>query len=86
MLRNNLPVIIISFYTDQPTWGKIIERMQLGVHVPVKKLTSAKLLDAIVYVQTDGVKRKVTAVGRQMREENGVENAVNEIERYFGEK
>jgi sterol 3beta-glucosyltransferase len=83
MLRNNLPVIIISFYTDQPTWGKIIERMNLGVHIPVKKLTSGKLLAAITYVQTDGVKKRVAVIGLQMREENGVENAVREIEKYF---
>ncbi|HEX3386913.1 MAG TPA: glycosyltransferase, partial [Mucilaginibacter sp.] len=59
MLRNNLPVIIISFYTDQPTWGKIIERMKLGVHIPVKKLNSGKLLAALKYVQADEVKRNV---------------------------
>jgi len=84
MLRNNLPVIIISFYTDQPTWGKIIEGMQLGVHIPVKKLSSDKLLAAIAYVQTEKVKRNVAVVGQQIREENGVENAVREIEAYFG--
>jgi sterol 3beta-glucosyltransferase len=83
MLRNNLPVIIISFYTDQPTWGKIIERMKLGVHIPVKKLNSGKLLAALKYVQTDEVKRNVIKIGQQIINENGLENAVNEIEKYF---
>jgi sterol 3beta-glucosyltransferase len=83
MLRNNLPVIIISFYTDQPTWGKIIERMKLGVHIPVKKINSGKLLSAIKYVQADEVKGNVAAIGQQIRNENGLENAVNEIEKYF---
>jgi sterol 3beta-glucosyltransferase len=36
MLRNNLPVIIVSFYTDQPTWGKIVEQKKLGIHIPLK--------------------------------------------------
>ncbi|MFI5139977.1 MAG: glycosyltransferase [Sphingobacteriales bacterium] len=83
MLRNNLPVIIISFYTDQPTWGKIIARMNLGVHIPVKKLNSGKLLSAITYVQTDGVKRNVAKIAEQIRNENGLENAVSEIEKCF---
>jgi len=83
MLRNNLPVIIISFYTDQPTWGKIIERMNLGVHIPVKKLNSAKLLPALAYVQTDEVKRNVAKIGQQIKNENGLETAVREIESYF---
>lgn len=83
MLRNNLPVIIISFYTDQPTWGKIIERMNLGVHIPVKKLDSGKLLSALASVQTDEVKRNVAKMGQQIINENGLANAVREIESYF---
>ena len=83
MLRNHLPVIIISFYTDQPTWGKIVERMKLGVHIPLKKLNSAKLLSALACVLTDEVKRNVAKIGRQIKNENGLENAVREIEAYF---
>ena len=83
MLRNNLPVIIISFYTDQPTWGKIIERKGLGVHIPVKKLTSAKLINALATVNSDGVRANVLAIGAQIRNENGLENALSEIESYF---
>jgi sterol 3beta-glucosyltransferase len=84
MLRNNLPVIIISFYTDQPTWGKIIERKGLGVHIPVKKLTSVKLINALATVNNDGVRANVSAIGEQIRNENGLENGVREIEAYFG--
>ncbi len=84
MLRNNLPVIIISFYTDQPTWGKIIERMKLGVHIPIKKLSSENLLHALTRVQSEEIKRNVSIIGQQIINENGLENAVNEIEKYFG--
>ncbi|MBB3056786.1 glycosyltransferase [Mucilaginibacter gotjawali] len=83
MLRNHLPVIIISFYTDQPTWGKIIERMNLGVHIPVKKLNLDKLLAALKYVQADDVKRNVAKIGQQINNEKGLENVVREIELYF---
>ncbi|HMI03121.1 MAG TPA: glycosyltransferase [Pedobacter sp.] len=82
MLRNNLPVIIISFYTDQPTWGKIAKRRNLGAHIPVKKLTADKLISALSKVQTEEV-RNVAIIGEQIRNENGLENAINEIENYF---
>ncbi len=85
MLRNNLPVVIISFYTDQPTWGKIVERMNLGAHIPVKKLTAEKLILALEKVQTSEVINSVAAIGEQIRNENGLENAVREIEGYFEE-
>jgi len=84
MLRNNLPVIIISFYTDQPTWGKIIERKKLGAHVPVKKLTAGKLIAAIKQVQSPAIKTNVERIGEQLRNENGLETAVREMEAYFG--
>ncbi|MFD0749662.1 glycosyltransferase [Mucilaginibacter calamicampi] len=83
MLRNDLPVIIISFYTDQPTWGKIVERMQLGVHIPVKKFTAAKLISAIANVQKNQVKHRVAAIGQQIRNEAGLETAIREIEIFF---
>jgi sterol 3beta-glucosyltransferase len=83
MLRNDLPVIIISFYTDQPAWGKIVERMKLGAHIPVKKFTNDKLIAALTKVQTEEVRSNVAIIGEQIRNENGLENAIKEIENYF---
>jgi len=83
MLRHNLPVIIVSFYTDQPTWGKIVVNKNAGAHIPVKKLTSQKLINAIATVQLPEIKANVTAIGKQIREEKGLETAVREIEKYF---
>lgn len=83
MLRHDLPTIIISFYTDQPTWGKIITKMELGFHIPFKKLTSNKLIAAILNVQAEKIKKNVLKVGQQIRNENGLMNAINEIEHYF---
>ncbi|MCY1660226.1 glycosyltransferase [Chryseobacterium sp. SL1] len=85
MLRHNLPVIIISFYTDQPTWGKIVERKKLGIHIPVKTLSADKLISAIQKVQAKEIEKNVSIVGQQMRDENGLANAITEIEKYFNE-
>lgn len=83
MLRHNLPVVIVSFYTDQPTWGKIVERKKIGVHLPVKKLTTDKLALAIQKVQTIEITSNVAEIGQKIRNENGLDNAVSEIETYF---
>lgn len=83
MLRNNLPVIIVSFYTDQPTWGKIVERKKLGFHIPAKKITADKLIAAIELSQTEEIKDNVRAIGQLIRNERGLENAVAEIQDYF---
>ncbi|WP_276979243.1 glycosyltransferase [Flavobacterium filum] len=85
MLRHNLPVIIVSFYTDQPTWGKIVKRKKLGVHIPVKTLSADKLISAIQKVQIKEIENNVSIVGQQIRDENGLDNAITEIEKYFNE-
>lgn len=86
MLRHNLPVIIVSFYTDQPTWGKIVESKKLGVHIPVKTLSFDKLISAIQKTQTDEIKNSITTIGQQIRDQNGLDNAITEIEKYFNDK
>lgn len=85
ILRHNLPVVIISFYTDQPTWGKIIEKKKLGLHIPVKKLDALALLEAIKKVQTEAIKSNVLTAGQLLRSEQGLENALRELEQYFGQ-
>ena len=83
MLRNDLPVIIVSFYTDQPTWGKIIVRKGLGAHIPAKKLTAKKLIAAIEETQTDVVKQNARQMGERIRNEDGLGYAIAEIVSYF---
>lgn len=83
MLRHNLPMVIVSFYTDQPTWGKSIAKKGLGLHIPVKKLDAKALLEAIQKVQTDEIKSKVLATGQVLRSEQGLERALFELEQYF---
>jgi sterol 3beta-glucosyltransferase len=85
MLRHNLPVVVVSFYTDQPTWGKVVERNGLGAHIPVRKLTSEKLIAGIRAVQSAEIVRCVAAMGERIRNEKGTERAVDEIERYFSD-
>jgi sterol 3beta-glucosyltransferase len=85
MLRSDLPVIIVSFYTDQPIWGKIIEKRKLGLHIPAKKITAERLIAGIRNVQMEEIRKNVVVVGRAIRNERGVENAIAEIEGYFND-
>ncbi|HTD99189.1 MAG TPA: glycosyltransferase [Mucilaginibacter sp.] len=83
MLRNHLPVIIVSFYTDQPAWGKIAERRKLGTHIPLRKLTGQKLVTAINVVQHPSIKQNVIETGDKIKAEDGLGNTINAIEKYF---
>lgn len=83
MLCHNLPLIIISFYTDQPTWGKIVERKNLGIHIPLKKLTSSRLIRAVSLVQSEDIKENIQLIGNEIRNENGLQNLINVLEEYF---
>jgi sterol 3beta-glucosyltransferase len=83
MLRHHLPPVIVSFYTDQPTWGKIIERKKLGVHIPIKKLTTSKLINAIEQVSTATIKNRVKTLGQEIAQEKGLEKTVEIIHAYF---
>lgn len=85
VLKSNLPSIIISIFADQPIWGKIVEHKKLGFHIPAKSLTADKLISTIRLVQTDEIKHNIFTVGQAIRNENGLDHAVNEIEKYFGE-
>ena len=57
--------------------------MKLGVHIPIKKLNADKLMSALTKVQTIEVRNNVVTIGEQIRNENGLENAIREIENYF---
>lgn len=55
----------------------------MGVHIPIKKLNADKLMSALTKVQTIEVRNNVVTIGEQIRNENGLENAIREIENYF---
>lgn len=83
MLRHHLPPIIVSFYTDQPTWGKIVERKRIGVHIPLKKLSLHRIVKAIQTAQSDEIQANVIEIGNTIKNEDGLGTAISEIEKYF---
>ena len=67
------PPIILSVFADQPWWGRMVERRGLGVHIPFKRLTPERLLNAV---------RQVGKI-KPLRDENGVEQAIAALEDYL---
>lgn len=80
MLRHGLPVVIVSFYTDQPTWGKIAVKKQLGTHVPYKQLSFERLKTAIAAADNETIRTNAKRMGQAIVAENGLENVLHEIE------
>jgi hypothetical protein len=63
--------------------GVFLQTCQPIVNLSVKKLTSAKLIDAIRDAQSAGIAQNVPAMGELVRHENGTKRPVNKIERCF---
>jgi len=86
-LRAGVPTIIVPFVFDQPFWGARIKALGVGPDpIPQKKLTAERLADAIRTAVTDpGLKQRARSYGAAIRAEDGVGNAVEIVQRYFGE-
>ena len=82
-LRSGTPIIVVSILADQPVNGKMIEQKKLGYHLPFKKLSPEKLLQAINATEDDLIKGNCNAAAASIRNEYGLENAVHLIEKYF---
>ena len=85
-LRAGVPSVIVPFVLDQPFWGARVKAMRLGpAPIPHKRLTAERLAHAIKIAVTDTeMKKRANSCGAAIRSEDGVENAVKIIQRYFG--
>lgn len=85
-LRAGVPTIILPFVFDQPFWGARVKALGLGPNpIPQKNLTTDRLANAIrIAVADPNIKQNAVACGEVMRVENGIDNAIKIITRYFG--
>ncbi|MGQ0602925.1 MAG: glycosyltransferase [Anaerolineales bacterium] len=86
-LRAGVPNIITPFIGDQASWGERVFQLGVGPRAPgIRQLTAEKLAEAIrVAVNDSAMRARATALGAQIRAENGVAQAVEIIERHAGE-
>lgn len=82
-LRAGIPNIVVPFTAYQPFWGRRVQAIGAGPKpIPVKKLTVEKLTWAIAEVENDVLRKCAQAVGRRIRSEDGVRQAIELIEAY----
>jgi len=81
-LRAGRPTIICPYLVDQPHWGERVYALGVGSKpIPQKKLTTEKLTEAIREVMTNqAIRQNAEALGKKIREEDGITNAVAIIE------
>ena len=81
--RAGIPQVVIPHIIDQFIWGQ--RAFELGVSVnpiPRAKLTSHSLADALCAIQADeGMKKQAGALGAKISSENGVQKAVELIQK-----
>jgi MGT family glycosyltransferase len=84
-LRAGVPTIVVPFIADQPFWGDRVHKLGVGLApIPRKQLTVSALGEAIRTAVTDKEMRsRAAALGDCIRSENGVQVAVDMIERYL---
>lgn len=84
-LRAGLPSIVVPFTADQPFWGQRVAELGVGPKpIPCRKLTAARLAEAIrVAATNESIRKRAAAVGERIRTEDGVARAVEVINRYL---
>jgi UDP:flavonoid glycosyltransferase YjiC (YdhE family) len=83
--RSGVPSCVVSFLFDQFYWGERIAELGVGPEpVRFKELTVKRLRDAILLgVGNPRIRQKAAELGQKIRQENGIENALNIIDKMF---
>ncbi len=84
-LRAGVPTIIVPHMADQPFWGQRVEALGVGPRaLPRPKLTAPNLAAAIRTATSDAqMKQRATELGAAIRAENGMQTALDFLERYL---
>jgi sterol 3beta-glucosyltransferase len=86
-LRAGVPSILTPYTTDQFFWAKRVEELGVGPKsVSYHKLNAERLAGMIQQTLTDtAMRRRAAEIGKRIDNENGVEKAVEIMERYITE-
>ncbi len=87
-LRAGVSNVVVPFFGDQPFWGDRVHALGAGPRPILQAdLTAESLAEAIRAATGDEAMRaRAAAVGRQIQEENGVDVAVEIIDRYLAQR
>jgi sterol 3beta-glucosyltransferase len=84
-LRAGLPSVAVPHMIDQYAWGRAIHELGAGPPpIPRRKLSVQRLQEAIAAAATDrGMRERAVAIGERIREEDGIERAVEVFQRHM---
>ncbi|KAJ7577401.1 hypothetical protein C8J56DRAFT_366855 [Mycena floridula] len=83
-LTKGLPTVVVPFFGDQGFWGSMIHKAGAGPPpIPHKKLTVAKLAQAIEFVISEHAKDGARRLGEQIAAENGIEKGVESFYKHL---
>ncbi|MFN2224019.1 MAG: glycosyltransferase, partial [Candidatus Promineifilaceae bacterium] len=84
-LRAGMPGMITPFTFDQGFWGRRVAELGVGLQpIPFRKLTAAKLTEAIVRLTGDEVlKGRAADLGQRIQAEDGLTNAIQLLASYL---
>ena len=85
-LRSGVPSIVVPFLFDQFYWGRRIHELGVGpAPIPHKRLSARRLAEAIAEVVSDAeMRRRAAELGKQIRAEDGVGEAIRAIQQHIG--
>lgn len=84
-LRAGVPSVVVPFAVDQPFWGARVAALGVGpTPVPRRRLTGGALADALRATADPGMRGRAASLGRLIRAEDGVVNAVAALGRVRG--
>jgi sterol 3beta-glucosyltransferase len=84
-LKAGVPSVVVPHMIDQYAWGRTIHELGAGpAPLPRRKLTKPALQQAIAAAVSDSsFRERAAAIGRQIREEDGIACAVDVFERHM---
>ncbi|MGX1307799.1 sterol 3beta-glucosyltransferase [Amorphus suaedae] len=83
-LRAGRPSVVVPFFADQPFWADRVHALGAGPKpIPARRLRARTLATALGQATADSaMMARAAEIGRRIRAEDGVANAVALIERY----
>lgn len=80
-LRAAVPSIPVPFFGDQPLWANRISELKVGSNpIPGKLLSTANLINAFNQIKNNpNIKTNLLRISKEVREENGIKNAIDAI-------
>jgi sterol 3beta-glucosyltransferase len=85
-LRAGVPTVPVPHNSDQFSWARRLHQLGVGSPpIPRRRLSAARLADAIKLATTDeGMRRRAAALGETIAAERGVDRAVELFQDWFG--